>query len=64
MPAAWARSKEGKTYLALERITQGAEFPRRNCTCGVSSHATPVTSFPAHFSLRSLHSRVRGSSGQ
>ena len=64
MPAAWARSKEGKTYLALERIAQGPQFPRRNCACGVPSHANRVTSFPAHFSLRSLHSRVRGSSGQ
>ncbi len=64
MPAARAQSKEAKIYLALERITQGAEFPRRNCTCGVSSHATPVTSFPAHFSSRSLQSRVWRSSRQ
>ena len=64
MPAAWAQSKEGKTYLALERITQGYQFPRRNCTCGVPSHANRVTSFPAHFSLRPPQSRVRVSSGQ
>ena len=64
MPAAWARYKEAKIYLALERITQGALFPRRNCTCGVPSHATPVTSFPAHFGSRSLQSMVRVSSGR